>query len=359
MRLVRCLDCGHVFHPGFDARQAAGCGLAGREECDTRVRDLLLARLPARPAVIEIGHGRGALLEALATARPGRYTGFDAGGAGQSGVAGVELRQTAFAPLTDVAALKPDLVIARRLEACGADPLGWIETVAFAAAAHGLSPALYLEVPCADRAIESGRAEDFYYEQHSNFTTASFSRMLARVSGSIEALDHLGGGERLCAVVRLEGRAEHRERARRAKAFAEMTVAWRHVLMLELANLYLAGKRVAVWGGSGASAAFLNTHHMDAQRFPLVVDSDALQVGRYVPGTGQRIQAVEVLKEKPADVVLVASPWRAGEAATEMARASLAAARILIPHEGRLVEYRPAESGADLDRTVELLLAAG
>ena len=42
----------------------------------------------------------------------------------------------------------------------------------------------------------------------------------------------------------------------------------------ELRAWHDTGLRIAIWGGAGESAAFLQTHGLDANRFPLVVDSD-------------------------------------------------------------------------------------
>ena len=50
--------------------------------------------------------------------------------------------------------------------------------MSFAAACCNIKPLLYIEVPCIDRAIETRRTVDFYYEHNSQFSTSSFSRML-------------------------------------------------------------------------------------------------------------------------------------------------------------------------------------
>lgn len=110
--------------------------------------------------------------------------------------------------------------------------------------------------------------------------------------------------------------------------------------MLELANLYLAGKRVAIWGGTGKCAAFLQAHRVDAQRFPLVVDSDPDKVGSYVPGTGQRIQGRDALAGKPIDVLLIPTQWRARDIVEEAQRHGLQVEQVLIPHNGHLVDFR-------------------
>ena len=57
-----------------------------------------------------------------------------------------------------------------------------------------------------------------------------------------------------------------------------------------LAALADAGRSVAIWGGTGKSAAFMNRYRVDATRFPVIIDSDPAKVGTFVPGMGQAIR---------------------------------------------------------------------
>jgi len=57
-----------------------------------------------------------------------------------------------------------------------------------------------------------------------------------------------------------------------------------------VAALHATRRPVAIWGGTGKSAAFMNRYAVDAARFPIVVDSDPAKVGTFVPGTGQEIR---------------------------------------------------------------------
>lgn len=348
LRFVRCVDCGHVFNAAFDYTQVPYGDQPNRmfnrgerwSEFQRLVRMRMLERLPVEPVVVEIGHGAGVFLEALALSRPaGRYVGFDPNGAASSSRSSVEFRRSLFAPERDLAGLHPDLIISRHVLEHLSDPLGFVQSLSFAASLAGLQPLLYLEVPCIDRALATGRTEDFYYEHNSHFTTESFSRMLARSFTSIDALDHGYNGEVVYAFLRLKGRLEHVRHAWTAKAFAEMARASRQVVMLELANLFLSGKRVAFWGGTGKCAAFLQAHSVDAQRFPLVVDSDPDKAGAFVPGTGQRIQFRDVLSEQPVEIIIVPSQWRARDIGEEAARCGIRFEQMLIPHDGRLVDF--------------------
>ena len=67
----------------------------------------------------------------------------------------------------------------------------------------------------------------------------------------------------------------------------------------ELGAWHSTGLRIAIWGGTGESAAFLETHGLDAHRFPIVVDSDPGSAGTSVPGTGQMIRFRDWLLDHP------------------------------------------------------------
>jgi len=352
LRFVRCVDCGHVFNAAFDyaavpyrnhPNRMFNHGLRWTEFLES-ARARMVGRLPASPTVVEIGHGEGGFLEALARSLPnGRFAGFDPHGAERSSVPGVEFHRSLFRPETHMAELRPDLLISRHVLEHLTDPLGFVQSLGFAAAMAGIQPLLYIEVPCIDRALAYGRIEDFYYEHNSHFTTESFSRMIARSFSAVDALDHGYNGEVVYALLRLRGRLEHLEHARAARGFARMADQSRQVIQLELARLFMAGKRVAFWGGTGKCAAFLQAHRVDAQRFPLVVDSDRDKAGSYVPGTGQRIEFRDVLLGKPVDVIVVPSQWRARDIVEEAARAGIVYGQLLIPHNGQLVDYFTAE----------------
>ncbi|MCS7025709.1 MAG: class I SAM-dependent methyltransferase [Bryobacteraceae bacterium] len=348
LRFVRCLDCGHIFNAAFDYAAVPYGDQPNRmynqglrwSEFLRRVAREIIRRLPANSVVVEIGHGDGSFLELLARMQPSsRFYGFDPHGATESSLENVNYRRALFVPAKHMAELRPDLLISRHVLEHLADPLGFVQSLSFAAAAAGLNPVLYLEVPCIDRALATNRTEDFYYEHNSHFTTESFSRMLARGFCSIDALDHGYDGEVVYAFLRLKGKLEHLHQARQAKAFQRMAQASRQAMMMELAQHYMSGRKVAFWGGTGKCAAFLQAHHVDAHRFPLVVDSDPSKIGSYVPGTGQLIQPAAVLVKQRPDVLVIPTQWRARDIVEEMARLGIQAGQVVIPHEGRLVDF--------------------
>jgi hypothetical protein len=84
----------------------------------------------------------------------------------------------------------------------------------------------------------------------------------------------------------------------------------------------------------------MHQYGADAERFPLVVDSDPEKCGTFVPGTGQEIVFRDVLKQRSIDIVIIPSQWRAGDIVLEMEREGIQPPAILIEHNGRLIDFR-------------------
>ena len=98
----------------------------------------------------------------------------------------------------------------------------------------------------------------------------------------------------------------------------------------ELAAWLATGLRIAIWGSAAESAAFLETHGLDARRFQ-------------VPGTGQVIRSPDWLLDNPVDIILIPCPWRAADIVRQIDAARIPYEGILIPHQGHLVDYHAAE----------------
>ncbi len=103
---------------------------------------------------------------------------------------------------------------------------------------------------------------------------------------------------------------------------------------------------MAIWGGTGKSAAFMCRYGVDAKRFPLVVDSDQEKVGSFVPGAGQEIGCRDWLLLLPVDTVIIPPQWRAADIVAEMRSIGVVVKTILIEHRGRLVEFMEQEVDA-------------
>jgi SAM-dependent methyltransferase len=348
LTFVRCVDCGHVYNADFDYAQVPyskkPCLMFNKGALWARhleaVRDLLLAHLPERPTVVEVGCGEGHLLRALAAARPGgRYIGFDPNAAIDAGEGLIEARYCLFEPEADLRECRPDLIISRHVLEHLMNPLGFIQSIAFAATWEGLRVRLFIEVPCIDRALAIGRTSDFFYEHNSHFTTASLRRLLERCASDIELLERGYDDEVLFGLATFLPRPEQAVTARQALAFRDRAERSRDNVALALDRLAHSGRKVAIWGGIGKAAAFINRFSLDAERFPVVVDSDPDKADTFVPGTGQEIRFRDYLLAHPVDVIVIATQWRARDIVLEIERCGIAYQNIVFEHDGRLVDY--------------------
>ena len=98
----------------------------------------------------------------------------------------------------------------------------------------------------------------------------------------------------------------------------------RESVAAELNAWHTTGLRIAIWGGTGESATFLRSHGLDAHRFPIAVSSDWLL-------------------DNPVDIILIPCQWHAAEVVREIDAARISYEGILIPQEGRLVDFHAAE----------------
>ena len=344
---VRCVGCGHVFNAAFEYARvpySAKPNLMFNQAAkwsrfiEKTLQDIL-ARLEASPTIVEIGHGDGSFLAALShLCSAGRFVGFDPNGEAK-GPDNVEFRQELFEPSQHLTELKPNLIISRHVLEHLVNPLGFLQGMSYAAATLDLALLAYFEVPCIDNAIKNRRTVDFYYEHSSQFTTNSFVRMLSRASAEILDIGHGYGGEVVFGFVRLGSSNPERKFAQDSREFSDQAEIGGSVISEQLVELYSNNSRVAIWGGTGKSAAFMCRYGVDAKRFPLVVDSDPAKVGTFVPGTGQEIRFRDWLLSHHADVVIIPPQWRAADIVTEMRNAGITVGRVLIEHHGRLVEF--------------------
>ena len=123
----------------------------------------------------------------------------------------------------------------------------------------------------------------------------------------------------------------------------DMAESIRDGIARELRAWYTTGLRIAIWGGTSESAAFLEAYGLDAHRFPIVVDSDPAQAGTFVPGTGQTIRFRDWLLGNPVDIILIPCRGRAAGMVRQIDAARITYEGILIPHRGDLVDLHAAE----------------
>src|SRR4249920_1133794 len=92
----------------------------------------------------------------------------------------------------------------------------------------------------------------------------------------------------------------------------------------EIRAWYTTGLRIAIWGGAGESAEFLQAHGVDDLRFPVIGSPASLM-------------------ENPVDIILIPCRAQANEIVRTIDKARIPYEGILIPEEDRLVDFHAAE----------------
>lgn len=344
---VQCPRCTHVWNRSFtyDAipyannpnRMFNKGGIWQGHLQETR--DLLTSTLPLNPTVIDIGCGEGHFVRGIAQELHGngRFLGFDPNATHESGI-GVEFHARYFDPIQDVPVLEPDLIVMRHVLEHLTDPAAFIDQLAWGASQLNKPVRFFAEVPCIDKVFSSKRLVDFFYEHPSQFTTKSFETLMKQ-AGKLLAINHGYDYEVVYGLVELAIPKNYQANACIASEFYEQATSARQTIQSQLKKLIEAGKRVAIWGGTGKAAAFIHFFEANAEDFPLVVDSDLDKVGTFVPKTGQLIQYRDVLKSTVVDVVIIPAQWRAKDILAEIHRECIQVDQVLIEHDGQLVDF--------------------
>ena len=343
---VQCPACTHVYNRSFqygtvpheiNPYRMFNKGKIWKSHLTETMR-LLTKVLPRQPIVVEIGCGEGHFVRDLSEAfGGGRFIGFDPNTSSESGH-GVEFYARLFDPFDDVVAFAPDMLIVRHVLEHFTELAGLLEPLAWSASQQDKPCWLFAEVPCIDRVLETGRISDFYYEHVSHFTTRSFITLLQRL-GELKTLGHGYDGEVVYGLVRLDAPECMKIVAKKSALFFERAGTSAETISQQLSDLARSGVSTAIWGGTGKAASFMHQFGVDAERFPLVVDSDLNKAGTFVPGTGQKIVFRDVLKTLTVDVLIIPAQWRAKDIVAEMKREGIATGKVLIEHNGRLVDF--------------------
>ncbi len=344
---VSCTGCGHVYNQQFDYTQVPYSDKPYRmfnkgsvwqqflEELYTEF-NARLACYP-NPVLIEVGCGDGHFLAELGDRQPGAtLIGFDPNGDVPDSI---QFHTELFDPARHVAQYQPDMLMFRHVLEHLTHPLQLLQGIALQASLHNRPIQAYLEVPCIDRAMATGRTADFFYEHYSHFSQHSFKTLLQNAGATIHTLTKGYNNEVVYAFVSFEPTPAHTANIQQAVSFSAQAGTAKTAVCQQLDDLAHAGKTVAIWGGTGKAAAFIHRYGCDNDRFPIVVDSDTAKHGTFVPGTGQAIVSPQVLLDASPDVVVIPTQWRARDIVAEMTTMGIKPAQVLLEHGGQLCDY--------------------
>jgi len=349
MNFKLCCYCGHVFNSDFDYAKVPyeensnlmfnnGAGWVTHLE---GLAQLLHQTYDAwGKTIIDIGAGDGGFLDII------NQDSFD-GGIGTRCIAfepgiesescrtnGLEVYADYFIPQRDIQKFKPDILVCRHVLEHLQAPRSFVAEIAYYANMCQVYPIFVAEVPCITKALDTYRITDFLYEHVSNFTQRSLRVMFESVGWA--TYDEFLAYNDEVAVWIGQPKPLNLTFETQAKAFRNHTWGAVSNIRAGLKARRQAGLTIAFWGGTGKGAAFLNAYHLDDDR---VVDSDIHKVGRYVPGTAQKIEHVDALLENPVNAIVITTRWRAADIYDEIKKKGIKYSELLVLDGSHLQAY--------------------
>jgi SAM-dependent methyltransferase len=187
---------------------------------------------------------------------------------------------------------------------------------------------IFFQVPDVCRILREGAFWDVYYEHCSYFSTTSLRRLFIGTGFAVRRIWTGYGGQYLMIVTSPEEHGSDltpddedgigaiiRLCGSFAAAVTRKRAAWRS----RLCNWGAIGQRTVLWGSGSKAVAFLTTLGV-RDEIEHVVDINPYRVGKFLPGTGQRIVAPAFLREYRPDNVVIMNPIYLREVEHELAR---------------------------------------
>lgn len=310
---------------GEDYENSLSVSATFRDYLQGYAQSLATRHLEGGGAVLEIGCGDGEFLRHCLELGATRAVGFDpSSSARDPGDPRLEVRQALFdaGSASALQELEPRLVVSRQVLEHLVDPVGFL--LQLRAALEGSTATLVLEVPSAEFMFEQGTPWEVVYEHRSYFTAQSLEHCLMTAGFEVQRLERTFHDQFLSAEA-LPGSPQApaapapdpRVAAWLAEGRARIE-GWRR----RLRGAAAAGERWALWGCGARGVTFLNLAD-PGRAIGCAVDLNPRKHGRFVPGTGQRVEAPERLREvAPTDLVLM-NPLYREEIARDLAALGL------------------------------------
>jgi SAM-dependent methyltransferase len=336
LSLVACTDCGHVYNDLYDATLLAySPGYDNTQHFSSTFRryaDRLVARLVDThdirgKSVVDIGCGRGDLLQLICSYGGNRGFGFDPSFTGaRAPEIGAEVTiSREYFGREQAQALAPSLVCCRHVLEHVPDPVSFLRTMHDALTLDS-RPVLYLEVPNGTHQLRNLGLWDYIYEHVSYFSAQSLDMALRSAGFEVLSLTEDFGGQFLCAEVRpASGKAPQ---LAHTPQLAETISDAARLMNAKLAKwrdwagaLARQEQRAAVWGAGSKGVMFLNLLAQQAAgRIESAIDQNPNKHGQFVSGSAQQVLAPERLVESPVDDVVLMNEIYRQEVAEQICR---------------------------------------
>ncbi|WP_275097484.1 class I SAM-dependent methyltransferase [Sedimenticola hydrogenitrophicus] len=230
----------------------------------------LIDQTIGRDRLVEVGCGKGYFLELL-LANGFDVTGFDPTYEGSN----PRIQRGYFAP--GVMEQAQGLILRHVLEHIE-NPVSFLEQLKLANGGHGK---IYIEVPCFDWICAHRAWFDVFYEHVNYFRLSDFDRMFGHIIDSGRSF----GGQYLYVVADLASLRK-----------PQIDVNDRVIFPADFTNTITEPPRIdqnqtAIWGGASKGVIFALLKERAGFPVHTVIDINPAKQGRYLPGTGLRVQS--------------------------------------------------------------------
>jgi methyltransferase family protein/C-methyltransferase-like protein len=333
--LVFCGNCGFVFNAAWDPQLTIYStqyeetqGFSSTFNAFNRaVAEELINSCGIRgKTVLEIGCGKGEFLSLICQLGGNRGVGYDPSFVPARQQSEQDIRFVREFFTEDTRETPPDLVCCKMtLEHIG-------QTHQFLASVRSIAnrkdSVIFFQVPDVARILKEGAFWDVYYEHCSYFSATSLKHLFTDTGFAVQRIwtgyDHQylmilaspaehepditpGDEDSVTAIIRGSG------------SFAATAALRRTSWLGRLRNWAATGQRTVLWGSGSKAVAFLTTLGVH-EEVECVVDINPYRVGKFLPGTGQRIVAPSFLREYRPDNVVIMNPVYVREVGQELAR---------------------------------------
>ncbi|HTJ26439.1 MAG TPA: class I SAM-dependent methyltransferase [Candidatus Limnocylindria bacterium] len=320
--LTLCTTCGHLFNGAYDDRLVDyEVDYENSQMFSGRFRDYALElvhdlarRHAIRSAnVVEVGGGSGDFLRLLAAESGCHGISF---GPSYRPAPGEDTGGIEF--VTDYyderyAGVRAKLLLCRHVLEHFEEPATLLRSVRKALDEQS-DTTVYFEVPSGDYILGDRALWELHYQHPSYFTSASLCALFTRAGFEVSTVRPQFDDQFLAleasvapaprdATVPAAALAQLRaEAAAFSDATREAIARWRECLS------DAAHRKTILWGAGAKGVTFLNLLQPESDGVDVVIDVNPRKHGRFVPGTGHRIEPPHVALDGSAEVVVVANP---------------------------------------------------
>jgi Methyltransferase domain/C-methyltransferase C-terminal domain len=327
LHLLACTRCGFVFNGAFEPFKLDYGGAYDNTQSysetfnaylDGLVNEMIYRRAVQDSRIVEVGCGKGGFLRKLVCASGAFNTGhgYDPNYEGPETDCNGRLmfHREFFGSSTEHVA--GDVVVCRHVIEHIPDPVTFLSAV-ITAVSESPGAKLFFETPDVEWILKEGAIWDFFYEHCSYFSVESIRVAMGLAGLQAVRIERVFGGQYL--FVEARPRAELRDTAKGASTVPQSALKFGRSeerilrrLRARLITIAAEGK-VVVWGAGAKGVTFLNLVDPGARVVTRVIDVNPNKHGRFLAGTGHRIEGPEIGLREDIRTIIVMNQNYVGE----------------------------------------------